>query len=733
MRVLISTLGVVAMLALSACERIPGNQATARAEPPSPMPTTRYAMANHCYALRAAGTPMLAKASGDGYAATAQGAGGEVFYLKPAALGQYLLYASDASLLAAVAGRVTALQAPARTAIWTVEQDPAGHFLLHSQSAGRALALGEGAQLVLAQAPSAFEFVPATGCKAFPEMPVDVDGETYKGRGVDQPVIGFAEVHTHMAMSHEMSGGDPDTVGPSAGGTLYGQMFNNLGVTEALKDCAAYHGPNGIFNPDTVIRLGASGSPLKSHDTLGWPSFAQWPTAESLTHQGMYYKWVERAWKAGLRLMVSHGTNIDALCQVGRAAMSANRPANVTADCDDMSLGVKQVKYLLEAQDYIDAQSGGPGLGWFRIVGSPQQAREVINDGKLAVVPGVEFSHIFNCKVTILPGGIEQSGCDEAEIDRQIDALYELGVRQLFPYHDTDSSLGGAGIFNGDVINMLNFYDTKQFWKTYDCPSEGQGEAYFYSAGAVMTTALPGTGNDPASNALISAVQGPLPAYPAGRRQCNARGMTDLGRYAVQRLMDKKIVLDIDHAELSIKSDMLAMAREQTPVYPMLSAHGGHGGISMEQAREILDQGGLIYPYKPNGRGHAQFIQAVKALANPKYVFGVGYGSDTNGFGGLAGPRGAGAAPVVYPIRLFEGPGWGPQFAAAGIQPISLGLSTIPESGKTWNIDETGMAHYGLVADFVEEVRLEGGEEAVTALYNSAEAYLQMWERVVNR
>ena len=37
------------------------------------------------------------------------------------------------------------------------------------------------------------------------------------------------------------------------------------------------------------------------------------------------------------------------------------------------------------------------------------------------------------------------------------------------------------------------------------------------------------------------------------------------------------------------------------------------------------------------------------------------------------------------------------------------------------------------VADYVEEVRIEGGEEAVTALFNSAEAYLQMWEKTVDR
>ena len=50
-----------------------------------------------------------------------------------------------------------------------------------------------------------------------------------------------------------------------------------------------------------------------------------------------------------------------------------------------------------------------------------------------------------------------------------------------------------------------------------------------------------------------------------------------------------------------------------------------------------------------------------------------------------------------------------------------------------FDINEEGWAHYGLVADFVEEVRIEGGEPALDALYHSAEAYLQMWERTVDR
>src|SRR3546814_6143209 len=90
---------------------------------------------------------------------------------------------------------------------------------------------------------------------------------------------------------------------------------------------------------------------------------------------------------------------------------------------------------------------------------------------------------------------------------------------------------------------------------------------------------------------------------------------------------------------------------------------------------------------------------------------------DANGIADRAGPRGAGSTPVQYPFTLFQGPDWGPQFK--GIKPVEFELQTIPQSGKSWNIDEVGTAHYGMVADYVEEIRIEGGREGLDALYNS--------------
>ncbi len=68
-----------------------------------------------------------------------------------------------------------------------------------------------------------------------------------------------------------------------------------------------------------------------------------------------------------------------------------------------------QAADLRALQDYIDAQSGGPGKGFFRIVTNPFQARAVVNSGKLAVVEGIEVSDLFHCAT--------EASCSQASVD----------------------------------------------------------------------------------------------------------------------------------------------------------------------------------------------------------------------------------------------------------------------------------------------------------------------------
>lgn len=681
--------------------------------PVSPLPTTNFAAAKGCFAMKVNGAYVVQDASG--FIASASSADtAEHFYMQPAGLGRFVFYAKNKKLLTGSGTTVTATATPADGSdIHLAGSNPnytatSLNLPISANSAGR-LVLG-GTAAVFALEPA-----PVNDCAGYPEMPVGIDAPTFKSQGINQPVIGFADVHTHMGMSSEMSDGS-GMVGPSAAGALYGQPINRFGVIEALNNCVAIHGPDGTLSSENIV---LDQDPTQTHDTVGWPTFVGWPQRDSFLHQQMYYRWIERAYKAGLRVMTNHGTNIEALCNITKATFGGDR----NAECVDMEVGIQQVQYLFDIQDYVDAQSGGPGLGWYRIVKSPEEARAVIAEGKLAVIPGLEFPNIFHCRVQFLPDGSETSDCTKAEIDSQIQRSWDEGVRQIFPYHDVDSSLGGTGIFSA-ILNQVGATDTHAFWKTYPCEDGGEGDKYFYTAGAVLQNApMPAT---PISGA------GPLPIYGPGR-QCNARTVTDLGKYAMDQMMKKGFLIDIDHAEIRSKQYMLDQGARTTPAYPMISGHGGQGGITNAQAEQILRQGGAVYPILPNGKGFADFIKKLKPVwvsSGSKKPFAAGYGADANGFHTLPNSRGAAAIPVVYPFTLFQGAGWGPQYAAAGIAPLKVDMLKVP-GGKSWNMNEQGMSHYGLVPDIVEEIKIEGGEEATTALYNSAEDFLQLWEQTL--
>ena len=649
--------------------------------------STRYSLANGCWRVPS----------------DASGSVGP-FFLKPTALGRYLFLDQASTLVSADGSGVRRDPTPSEASVWTLEEaDGIGRFTVFSESSNRFLDVDEAtSDFRLVETATALTFELAEGCAVFPEAEVNATGEPFKGNGVGEPVLGFAESHLHITATDFLAD------------THYGRPFHRFGVTHALGDCAERHGPNGL--QDYVGNVYAYSDPLRPHDTRGWPTFGEWPNRVSRTHEQTYYKWLERAWRAGLRVLVNLLVENETLCSL--QAVAHSMPLR---NCNEMDSARLQVRQIHDLQDYIDAQEGGPGKGWFRIVTSPAEARQVIDEGKLAVILGIEASHLFDCGVKL---GVPQ--CDEATIERELDEFYDLGVRMVFPIHEFDNAFGGNGIFNDLFLNLGNFYDTGRFWETYECPDQ----PYYYEAGSKLRGVPVPASGDPITGALIDATGGLAPIYDPNIQHCNARWLTDLGRFLIERLIAKKVMIDVDHLELEIKSQVLDIAEAQDPPYPVMSSHGGHGGISEEQARRIFALGGLIFDYKGNGREYVASQRQARAFKDDRFFFGYGFGADTNGLGAQADPRvGDDVTPVPYPFTLFQGEGWGPEFA--DVAPVTFDRQRTGERIFDTNVE--GMAHYGLVADFVEEVRLEGGEEAIRDLYRSAEAYLQMWEHVVNR
>ena len=97
----------------------------------------------------------------------------------------------------------------------------------------------------------------------------------------------------------------------------------------------------------------------------------------------------------------------------------------------------------------------------------------MINQGKMAVILGMEVSEPFNCRVTQLGGNdIPDSRCTEQGITSWIDQLHDLGVRQLEIVNKFDNALTGVagdGGTTGVIVNGANFLATGTFWDLESC------------------------------------------------------------------------------------------------------------------------------------------------------------------------------------------------------------------------------------------------------------------------
>lgn len=118
------------------------------------------------------------------------------------------------------------------------------------------------------------------------------------------------------------------------------------------------------------------------------------------------------------------------------------------------------------------------------------------------------------------------------------------------------------------------------------------------------------------------------------------------------------------------------------------------------------------------GSALAAKINRMAAVRAPGRLFGVGLGTDTGGFSSLPGPRADAAThPLAYPFRSFDG----------------HVMFTRERSGsRVFDLNRDGVAHDGLIPDLLADTeRAAGGRRALSLLWGSAEAYLEMWERAV--
>ena len=511
-------------------------------------------------------------------------------------------------------------------------------------------------------------------------------------------VTGYADLHTHVFANHGF------------GRTLFhGEAFNEEGIEHALQSCHEFHGPSG--KSDNVGNL-IFRKPGAEHGNSIFSEKDPWPSRTNQNHQQMYFQWIKRGYKGGLRLMVTHAVSNFLACKVLAGG------AKDDTGCNDMKSVDDQVEGVYKLEQYIEENDGG----WFKIVKSPKEAREVISKGNLAVVLGIEVDFLFDCKL---------KGCDARKVDEQLAEYRDLGIRHLFPVHLFNNGFAGTGYFN-------------QFLQMGDSMVN-------------MTTLLEEPCDEKYTGGLVK----------NGVPVCSPIGLTNHGRWFMQRLMQKNMIIDVDHMSSKALKESLEIAEKYD--YPLVSGHSGIRGVTDpasagedkktdDEILRIYRLGGMVAPIMSarGVNGHISYggvehncDGSSSAWANA-YLYvsdllkknginkGIGFGSDFNGMLNLPSGRFGKKAcngkakqaakqnpdsKVRYPFTSLSGEVYQ--------KPYTLKMN---DQERVFDYNLEGLSHIGMMPEFMEDMRQQGlSKKKWGRIESSAETYIAMWEKAESK
>ena len=597
-----------------------------------------------------------------------------------------------------------------------------------------ALGFGAWAMVLCSLVPAGAQPVPPPALQPspmpVPQMPVQIAPPTANllllqvpptiaAATVGQKIRGFADLHNHQ---HNNLG--------FGGNGVWGSAFRrgNETMEQVLRWCTEVHGPGGVN--DLLSQFFGLATHVKGpsdigHHVGGYPEFDGWPRWDSLTHQTVYEDWLLRAHQGGLQLIVMLAGNSEKSCDF----FKLQAPGRT---CDDMEAIDREVKAAKEMEAEIDRRSGGTGKGWYRLVYTPRQARDAIARGQLAVVLGAEIDNLFDCYAS--------NNCNEAAVSTGIQKLYDLGLRYLFPIHFTDNQFGGTALHIGLQYTRPTAVTTVHNW--YGVYATSCGDKGY--------------------------------AFDKGR--CNTRGLSDLGRFFIRTMMSKGMLFDIDHSSRKSMDDMLELA--QAADYPVMASHArfldiavGDNRSEAQKTRQdlltIRKLGGMVAPLGSQGsldetitwpgaaakrifhtcpESAESWAQAYLYAVQTAPGMPIGIGTDFNGFAYPPGPRfGPDACRLkdVSVDHIKQLQSIAPQRVEMQMRKTSYPFNALANGvrldksvvgRKVFDINVDGMAHVGMLPDFIAELQAIGlTNQDLEPLMNSAEGFVQAWEKAVAR
>ena len=298
------------------------------------------------------------------------------------------------------------------------------------------------------------------------------------------------------------------------------------------------------------------------------------------------------------------------------------------------------------SQDYIDAQNGGPGKGWFRIV-TTRSRRAASSTRASSRWSSASRSPSSSTAASTTTQPECDDGADRPPARRGLRARRARhGARQQVRQRARAAS-PATRARPASSSTPATSYETGKFWEMQTCrrPRPRRTTASSRRRPASARDALVGNGL-----AGLRCRPGTAPVY-AAPPHCNTRGLTR-ARRAPRPPDDRE---GDDHrprpperaARASSCSTLVEAARYSGVV-------SSHSWSTPDAFPRIYKLGGVVTPYAGGSTGFVEEWHETKPMRDPRFYFGFGYGADMNGFGSQGGPRGRARNPVDLPVQVLR-------------------------------------------------------------------------------
>jgi microsomal dipeptidase-like Zn-dependent dipeptidase len=309
--------------------------------------------------------------------------------------------------------------------------------------------------------------------------------------------------------------------------------------------------------------------------------------------------------------------------------------------------------------------------------------------------------------------------------------------------HLVDNFIGGAAAYNNLFNSMNGVYHGRLFrLREGNTPTDGVTYRFDRTKLGELKEALSiPTGIEPTSNTnTVFDTE-----YASLRGHMNSKTLTPQGAEAVRYLAQVGDVIDLAHAGQDTIEGILTECASVVPrgerPFPSVWTHGGIRTLGAEGSTErsmqpsqmvrMLNSGGT-FGIGTSG-GTQAVLETIRQIRRVSPDGGISLGTDMNGGDLNADPRG-GSNKVRYmngPERIPTGIRFvqnSAEFRAG--HPLQRTLMPMGSGRRYWNINQDGLAHYGLIPDYLQDLYNIGAtDQEMMTIFRGAEGFVRSWER----